>query len=318
MFDATPEILLEQDQNPESRDEAEIAGFFDCAQSTCSQTFDPGSSTVSVKGASQVELEALFSKYQLLETIRQDFIDQGIPEQLEELGIDIHFGLDLLTQMVLFKRTTVSVLVGILKRHFGHEDHPAQACADALLAAAEVDIMDWDPVTRQFVILHEIDPETLRKLELYQYPLPMIEPPRKVTTNRQTGYQTITGSLILKRNHHDDDICLDHINRVNAQALAVNEDVVAFIRNQWRNIDKPKPGEEAGELKKRRKAFDKFDRSSREVIDAMLCQEDGFWLTHKYDKRGRTYSQGYHINYQGNDWCKAAVQFAHAEYLNKE
>jgi len=40
-------------------------------------------------------------------------------------------------------------------------------------------------------------------------------------------------------------------------------------------------------------------------------------LTHKYDKRGRCYSQGYHVNPQGNDWNKAVIEFAEKEPVTK-
>ena len=49
-----------------------------------------------------------------------------------------------------------------------------------------------------------------------------------------------------------------------------------------------------------------------------MTQEDPtFYLTHAYDKRGRTYAQGYHVSYQGNDWNKACVQFGRAEALSE-
>lgn len=65
------------------------------------------------------------------------------------------------------------------------------------------------------------------------------------------------------------------------------------------------------------RAFRKFDTDARDVIDALLLNDDGFWLTHKYDKRGRTYACAYHLNYQGNDWSKAIVEFAAAEPLKE-
>ena len=40
-----------------------------------------------------------------------------------------------------------------------------------------------------------------------------------------------------------------------------------------------------------------------------------FFLTHAYDKRGRTYAKGYHVNYQGNDWNKATICFAEGEIV---
>lgn len=274
--------------------------------------------SISLANATQVQLELLFSKYQTTKAIAAYFRELGCEEQFEELGIPTAFGVDLMVQMVLHKRTTIPVLVGILKKHFQDEANPAQACADAIHKACSEDILDWDPLSKMLVIRWDISPELQTKIDQFQYPLPMIEEPLKVSHNRQTGYRTIKGSLILKNNHHEDDICLDHINRVNQIPLALNPDVVAFVQNRWRNLDKPKPGEKYEEFKARKKAFQKFDRTSREVIDALLAQGNRFWLTHKYDKRGRTYSQGYHVNYQSNDWCKACIEFSEKEPLNQE
>jgi DNA-directed RNA polymerase len=51
-------------------------------------------------------------------------------------------------------------------------------------------------------------------------------------------------------------------------------------------------------------------------MDLMFTAGNRFYMTHKYDKRGRTYSQGYHINPQGNDWNKAVIEFADKEVIN--
>ena len=269
--------------------------------------------------ASQVQLEQLFSKYQLHKAVAGFYQDMGCEQQLEELGIPVAFGIDLLVQINLHKRANIPTMVGLLKKHFEDELNPAQACADAIHKACEEDMLDWDPLSQALVVRWEISAELQAKIDRFQYPLPMIEEPRTVHHNRQTGYRTIKGSLILKGgNHHDEDICLDHINRVNAIPLALNTDVVAFISNRWKNLDKPKPGESHEKFVARKKAFLKYDRTSREVISAMLAQGNRFWLTHRYDKRGRTYCQGYAITYQGNDWCKAVVEFNEKEPLNQE
>jgi DNA-directed RNA polymerase len=68
----------------------------------------------------------------------------------------------------------------------------------------------------------------------------------------------------------------------------------------------------------RRKAFEKYDQSSKDVMHALMGIRDRFWLTHKYDRRGRTYCVGYHINYQGTSWNKAVVEFANKEELNDD
>lgn len=269
-------------------------------------------------GASQIELEELYSKYQLLPCIRQEFVDANFPEHMEAQGIPVEFGLSLMVQMVLHKRAHLTTLVGVLMVHFEDEEKPGQACADMLLKAAEADLVDVVPETGTFVLCYDICADTQRKLDVLQFPLPMIEEPMVVSNNRQTGYRTIRGSLILRNNHHDDDICLDHINRVNAIPLSLNADTVAFVQNRWKNHDKKKDGETQDDFQKRKRAFTKYDRSSRDVLTAMMAQGNRFWLTHRYDKRGRTYCQGYHVTYQGNDWNKACIQLADAEPLNKE
>jgi hypothetical protein len=276
--------------------------------------YAPTTSRLSIKGASQIELEMLYSKYQTLDALRQDFAQSGAKEQLAHCGIPEDFGLDLLAQLVLHKRADIPTLVGILRPHFEEEESPAQACADMIHKCCAEDVCDWDPLAQQIVIRHDIEDDLRERIDLFQYPLPMIEEPREVTHNRQTGYRTIKRSILLKNNHHDEDVCLDHINRLNRQKLALNHDVVAFVQNAWKNLDRKKPDETEEEFFKRKKAFEKYDRVTRDVLDTLALEGDGFWLTHAYDKRGRTYVRGYAVNYQGND----CVQFAKAEKLNEE
>lgn len=288
-----------------------------------------GNSLLSIATSTQEEMERIYAKNQLVKRIRQEFIDAGAEKALADINIKPDFGLDLMAQMVIHKRATLETLVGLLKGHFIDEDNHLQACADALYEAAKEDIVDidrskWivDYKTKKeipqvmFVVRYEISSDVQRELDLYQYPLPMVEEPVILERNTDTGYVTLKGSVILKKNHHDDDACLDHINRVNSIALRVNEDTVAFVANRWKNLDKLKPGETYDDFQKRKKAFQKYDRTSRDVIAAMMAQGNRFWITHKYDKRGRVYCQGYAINYQGNDWNKAVVEFADKETLN--
>lgn len=279
--------------------------------------------------SSQVQLEMIYAKHHLKFALATEFISMGAAEQLAEMEIPAAFGLDLMVQIFLHKQAEIGTLIGMLHHHFKYgknaNDNPMQACADMILKACEMDVVDHafindgssDMAKHMIYVRHDdIDPDLLDRLDQLQYPLPMIEQPSTVSNNKQTGYKTIRGSLILKGNHHDDDICVDHINRVNQVTLAINPDVVAFVQNRWRNLDKAKPGEDQKKFQARKKAFEKYDRVSREVIEAMLAHGNRFWLTNRYDKRGRTYSQGYHVNFQGADWNKACIEFADKEPLN--
>lgn len=284
--------------------------------------FSPTISRLSVLGATQIEMEELYSKSQLMDALREDFVQNTA--EIEALNIPAAFGIDLLAQMALHKRATPETLIGLLRHHFKDQANPDQACADMLLHACACDLADMDEILDSFteithfmiVVRYEVSEAVQARIDRFQYPLPMIEEPQQVRHNRDTGYRTIKGSVILKKNHHDEDVCLDHINRLNRQRLRLNPDAVAFVQNSWKGLSKPKDGESFQQFRERQQAFMRYDTVSRDVIDAMLLQSDGFWLTHRYDKRGRTYCQGYQINYQGSDWNKACVEFYQAEKLN--
>ena len=262
----------------------------------------------------QIDMEKLFHKNQLHPRIKAEFTSADLPfrDVMVKHGLDPQFGFDLLVQMVLHKRAGLPVLVGILRKHFKGDN---QACADALLLACQIDLVDWNPVTEQFIVKYDITQDVQDDLDRYQFPLPMIVEPRELKTNHDTGYFTSRNSVILKNNHHDKDVCLDHLNHMNRVKLTLNNDVASFIENSWRNLDKPRPGEDRKDFDKRKKAFEKYDRTARDVMAHLEIAGGEFYLTHKYDKRGRVYCQGYHISYQGNSWNKACIQFANQEIV---
>ena len=47
----------------------------------------------------------------------------------------------------------------------------------------------------------------------------------------------------------------------------------------------------------------------------MVSQGNRFYLTHKVDKRGRIYAQGYHITTQGTAFKKAMIELAEPEFI---
>lgn len=266
----------------------------------------------------QLELERLFNKNQLLHRIRMEFADCKDPDfinYMKDQEIPEKFGLELLVQMVLHRSTTLPVLVSILRHHFDMYASASQVTADMLQVAAEADLVDWNPNTQRFILKFDISDDVKDDLERFQFPLPMVVRPRKLHSNDESAYLSGAGSVILKKNHHEDDVCLDHLNRVNRVKFSLDLNTATMVQNTWRNLDKPKPGETKADFEKRKKAFDKYDRTAKDVM-ALLTQEGNeFYLTHKYDKRGRVYCQGYHVNYQGAPWNKAVIQLAEKEIV---
>lgn len=269
----------------------------------------------------QMGLELLLNKNQLLKRVRGEFANNpsianafiGLMDQHE---IDISFGFDLLTQIALHRRASLSTLVGLLRHHFKDESMASQRTADMLLRCAQAGLVTWLEISEEFVAEFVISAEVQEELDRFQYPLPMVIQPAKLHVNTDSAYLTVSqDSVILKKNHHDDDICLDHINRVNAIPLAINHDVARMVQNKWRNLDKRKPNETEQDFRKRKKAFEKYDRTARHVMGVLGQCTDRIYLTHKYDKRGRTYCQGYHVNYQGAPWNKAVIELADKELI---
>ena len=264
--------------------------------------------------AKQLELEQLHNKNQTLSRIRAEFIEsKEVPflEYFKHIGLPEGFCLDLLVQMSLHKRTDVGTLVGLLHRHFGN----MQECADALLKAAEANLVDYESSLDVFIVKFDISQDVQEDLDRFQYPLPMIVEPRKLVSNSSSAYMLTMGSVILKNNHHNEDVCLDHLNRMNKIPLNINMDVVKKMKNSWKDLDKRKEGETDTDFKKRQKAFAKYDRTAKEVMEKVTEFTNTVYLTHKVDKRGRTYSCGYHFNPMGNAWNKATVLLANKEVI---
>lgn len=267
----------------------------------------------------QLELETLYSKNQLIPRIKKEFTDCkefDFISFMKEHSILPEFGIDLLVQMVLHKRAPITTMVGILRKHFEPLHNASQLAADMLYRCAELDLVTWDDISQRFIMEFDVSPEVHEDIARYQFPLPMVIEPEPVTSNKDTGYLTCRGSIILKQNHHEGDVCLDHINRLNRVKLCINEDTAFMVANEWKNLDKPKEGESHQDYQKRLKAFDKYDRTSKDVIGKILSLGNEFHLTHRYDKRGRTYCQGYHINYMGTAWNKAVVELADKEFVD--
>lgn len=256
----------------------------------------------------QLDIERLFNNNQLIPRIKRWFVEANFGAYMDLKGIPQKFGYSLLAQMVLHKRATVETLVGCLRHEFLDEQNPSQACADMLYTAADADLMNFNPSLDKFIIVWDVPQDVRDDIDRYQYPMPMVIEPREIRNNSETGYLTIRDSVILKNNHHEDDVCLDHLNRMNKIKLTINHDVAQMVKNRWKGLDKPKDDEAFEDYEQRVKQFKKYDRTAKDVHEHLELAGGVFHLTHRYDKRGRCYSQGYHVNYQGTPWNKAVIE----------
>ena len=245
-------------------------------------------SEVVVTMEDEYRLEELYAKFNLIPCLR---------EQVAPLHLD-SFEEDLVIQLLIHKRATIQTMVGLLNTG------DIQDTSDRIAMCVRKGLVAWDPDTERLITLVQVSDELQKQLDLYQYPLPMLVPPRSLEGNKDSGYYTHSSSVILRGNHHDNDVCLDHLNRMNSIALSINPNAFTYV-NKWKKMDKEQT----------RKAFVHFNVATQQVMHFMVEANNHFYLTHKYDKRGRTYACGYHISTQGNDYQKSCIEFAHKELV---
>lgn len=269
-------------------------------------------------------LETFFNARQTPKLLRQELLgSQAVLDAIAKSELPEDFCLDLLTHMIQAKRAPVSALVGLLHRYGGMGSDRYQKTADLVLLAVKADLVDYDPARDQVILRFDVDAKTHDLIRQYQYLPPMIVPPLKVGSsdgrNRGSGYITITNdSLVLKDNHHEGDLCPDSLNRFNQVPLQLNYEIALGVQNSWKHLDRPKPGETFEEYTQRKKAFEKYQKDTAFTMALLKEMGNRFYLTHKLDKRGRTYAQGYHVNTQGNCWSKATIELADEEHVLDE
>lgn len=170
-------------------------------------------------------------------------------------------------------------------------------------------------------------PERVQKhLDSCFYKLPMVIRPKKVknhTNNKGSGYLlNHNDNLILNTLKEGGDICREFLDKVNRVQFTLNQDLLDLVTHEP-HLDKLKDrltsrkDTSSWELMALAQKNWKQFLNQREIVIEELKGKP-FYLTHKYDTRGRCYAQGYHINYQGDSYCKAMVYLANKEIITDE
>ena len=270
------------------------------------------SNTTQEKQEIQEYLEYTFNKNNLNKRLKEIFDDDSLKNVFKANNIDPDFGVKVICKMALFKRADVPTLVGSV---MGYYDNNGQRTVDEIQKIVEIGFLKWE--NYQFITQFTLEDKVQAELDAFQYPLPMVIEPKKITRNCSTGYCNWNTSLVLKRKKyiHNADLNRDHINRVNKIAWELDMDTARTIKAKCKDIDKCKDGETEDEFNKRKKAWQKYCKTTMKVMDLLVSTGNTLFLTHAYDKRGRIYCRGYHVNYQGMSWNKAVLQFKNKEFL---
>lgn len=242
---------------------------------------------------------------------------------LRELVTNLFVGVAYVLKPVLFTSVTAQMASRL---HFDDKEHSIRTVAEILAVLCRTDVFDITKASRMASLMLSsnirLSPQTMHYIEHSQYLPPMVCEPEELTTNRESAYLTHNDSVILKTyNHHDEDVCLDALNLQNSIPLSLDVDFLHAVEEEPPSdlnvVDDPNLNdfEKAILVRERKEQWAAFLKQSRYFYALMVGQGNRFWLTHKVCKRGRLYSQGYHINTQGTKYKKAMVELADKELV---
>lgn len=249
---------------------------------------------------------------------------------IKSLVTSIYVGIAYFYKPELFTSVTAS-----LAGRLNWDDKPAAITTMAELVAVLTntdvfDILKPGKYASLYVSSNFALPEDLSSfIKNSVYLPPMVCKPRTLKNNMSSGYLTHNDSLILgKGNHHDGNICLDVLNTMNSMELCLNTEFISKYEEEAPTVTvetiMQKALDEGDEIsqglaEERLQAFKdnwaEFKRQSYEFYYLLATQGNKFHLLNKVDKRGRTYSQGYHINTQGTAFKKASIDFHNKEVI---
>ena len=141
-----------------------------------------------------------------------------------------------------------------------------------------------------------LDLKTKQKLAKLQYLPPMKAKPLNWSNNENGGWLWESKHLVLgsKFNRHDEPLAYDAINKLQSIAWEIDPDTYLFEQQTNHMVNK--------------KQFLK-------VINEYLGTH--FYFVWRYDSRGRSYSSGYDINLQSNEYGKSLLSLHKKEVITE-
>ena len=269
-----------------------------------------------LKRLEQATIEDKFSKTNTVEYLTKYVCDR-IPKKIEKLFDEInnHCSISsweskeerlnhLFEQQIWDIAQDVAIILVTLKgvqpiqgvasmvaAHLGYDDpwDGIKTASEIITLACDIDMCDIDlpdcSVTGSLLVrgVYQLSSEVEARLNQTKYLPPMICPPNQVKDNYSSGYLTKKRDpIILGKYCHSQKMCLDVINIQNAIPLSIDRVVYCEEELPSKPLDTPEKVRD----------FTQMKNESTEVYIDLLEQDNEFYLTHKYDSRGRLYSQG--------------------------
>lgn len=227
---------------------------------------------------------------------------------IEPLVVDVFVGIAYCLREELFTSVTAQIASRL---RFSDKTEAITTTAEIVAVLCNTDAFDickpHKMASLSVISRIPLSDKLLTFIEESQYLPPMVVEPLELINNFSSGYLTHNDSLILgSGNHHDGDICLDVLNLMNRVELSLDLDFLCKVE------ENPSHALDSNDKKEQ---WMHFKKQSYRFYDLMQSQGNVFHLTHKVDKRGRIYAQGYHITTQGSAFKKAMIELANPEYI---
>ena len=215
----------------------------------------------------------------------------------EELLIDI------LAVVIPSSKTTLTSIVGQTAHLLPIKYEAAvKRMSEILYQMAVSDLIEMTPAhnSEEGVIIIEnvycLSDKLLHHLNKVRFVPPMVCEPKALRHNKDSGYLTFRSPIMSKSyNQHDGDLCLDVMNLTNKCAFSVDIDFLKAAKDTL--VDET------------------LNQMTNETCVDLFHWGNKFYFNNFYDARGRMYCRGYHLNYQGNSYRKAMLNFHKTEEI---
>lgn len=157
---------------------------------------------------------------------------------------------------------------------------------------------------------YEVSQEVSDFINQTKYLPPMLCKPKKWNSFNQGGGNLLNKDCMIlgAMNKTSINQRVDVINTLQEIPWELNLDMLEFVETSKKALD----------THEKKANFNFMKKTSEQVYCELLDQGNKFFFVWKRDSRGRSYSQGYHVNLQANSYKKAILNFHHKELLTDE
>lgn len=236
----------------------------------------------------------IYNKKKLYKNIFKQYTSEEIQSFSIHHNLNINQLIKVLTLLTINKTTSIHHILGSTIKQ-----HEPEEIINLLNILTEQNIIIKNNLYYSFNL--EIPSNIQDMIDNSIYPIPLTYKPK------HTNHVGI--KPILNSNNLNKDYCEDLLKRINKIPLNLNNKI---INNNQYTVKEKELDYRSHKIKQQ--CLSDYRNKLKDIYTA-LNMHDQFYITNSYDKRGRIYSNGYHINPQGNDYNKSVIEFYHKEKI---